>query len=709
MLSVNLLNFGSIKQSQGIKRQNNSYQSVPNFSPKYNKTLNADVVSFSGKKLAENRLFIEAEIKDNLKEAGLSSKFGDKSIKAIADAVTPRNERFLYDIMSLGTANLSRIGAPANELASWRNGVISLLNYVDDENTDLRDFNEKIHNFKDMKHIVKGFGFRSSVLSDHINDIPMKGIVDILKTDLLIRESRYDYNSFPDSYNFATRFFNHHLNKVNADLRANKLKELDAEGINDEAKSFMKKNFSNLLVLNMIFDESTCNELMYNRGKYIESVYMPRLRMLNQEDLQFLRRFQVNGITYKDDKGGNLKKYNFSLDDKIYVLNLLAANRLIKNSGHEGLNIDDYIIYEQKDNKEGNFKLDFQRIKMDLMDKSLKHIGVDPEIVDKYMEDFREAYAQDPNLRNYRNRFWDINYAHLLPLKATEGTLLRDIIVHGTSSPQAYRRFLYKEGPVAEINAKNREAFERAGIDYDRWIEPMVIPITKQFKHIQNPDKTKTFKVEAWRRNPQESLFDGNYTTCCTGIDKDQGDSFPIYMTNTATTTLEVRTMDKNKVLAMSRLLLAKIDGKPALVVENIEVNNKMAKHYLYNDEAKQEFREMIFDYARKFAQDINKNDEELPVYFCGYYYKVKDIQKGLKPVETHEDVELIGEFPDGVWLNSYGRRYDRAKAAFADDGDEFALKLHNITKKAERVVDPNQVDTTDSDYNFNDTCDFGY
>ena len=52
----------------------------------------------------------------------------------------------------------------------------------------------------------------------------------------------------------------------------------------------------------------------------------------------------------------------------------------------------------------------------------------------------------------------------------------------------------------------------------------------------------------------------------------------------------------------MSRLLFAKINGKLSLVVENIEVNNKIAKHYLYNDINRYKFREMIFDYARKFA-----------------------------------------------------------------------------------------------------------
>ena len=38
----------------------------------------------------------------------------------------------------------------------------------------------------------------------------------------------------------------------------------------------------------------TVNELVFNRGKYINTVYMPRLRILNAQDLDFLRKIQKN-------------------------------------------------------------------------------------------------------------------------------------------------------------------------------------------------------------------------------------------------------------------------------------------------------------------------------------------------------------------------------------------------------------------------------
>ena len=199
-------------------------------------------------------------------------------------------------------------------------------------------------------------------------------------------------------------------------------------------------------------------------------------------------------------------------------------------------------------------------------------------------------------------------------------------------------------------------------------------------------------------------MFDGNYTTCCTGIDKDQGESFPHYLTNTCTTTLEVRN-EKNKVIAMSRILMAKVNGELSMVVENIEVNNKMVKHYLYDDETKYKFREMIFDYARKFAKNINNTDKEIPVYFCGRYYKVKDIEKGLGHPRRYEDIELIGQFPDDLYVNAYGSRLNNN--TIRDDGDEIALTLIDISKKAKPVIDKTNNIESDSNYNYADISSY--
>ena len=113
----------------------------------------------------------------------------------------------------------------------------------------------------------------------------------------------------------------------------------------------------------------------------------------------------------------------------------------------------------------------------------------------------------------------------------------------------------------------------------------------------------------------------------------------------------------------------------------------------------------MIFDYARDFAKHINKTNEEIPVYFCGRYYKVTDIAKGLKPAKKETDVEVLGVFENNFYINSYGSQWDMLR--IRDDGDELFLDVADITEKTEKPVE-NVVDKeSDSNYNYGDRRDY--
>ena len=661
-------------------RQQNTNPQAHNYNIKNNFYLHADTISFSAKTTQDKKEDVSGLIAKYRNRLNDRIYFSDKSIENIKSNVSPKNAPFLAEILKLSNKKLSE------------ENVITILNYIDKPDTSPDEFKEKIDTFKNLKKILTGYGFKQSILAEHLQDISAQGIVDILTTDILLREPKNNFNSFLDSYNNAVKIYDEQIKKM---AEAEKKQKLDDFTKHHKASEFMRNHFAPILILSMIFDKSVLNEFVYNRGKYINTVYMPRIRLLEQPDLKFLRRIQTEAVTEKENKGGDIAVYEISLDDKIATLNHLYANREIINSGYEGINFNDYAKPVNTNNEYGNFKIDFQRVKIDLMDKVLRRIGVDGNIVDRYMNNLLQSYKSEPDLKHFRDKFWDINYVHLI--NAPQNTLLRDIIVAGTEG--RFKKLIFEEGPVAETNRKNKEAFEKAGINYEHWLEPTIPPRTQKFTS-KNGAKEKIFTVKNWQRNPQESLFDGNYTTCCTGIDKDQGDSFPVFLTNTCTTTLEVRT-EKNKVIAMSRILMAKINGKLSMVVENIEVNNKMAKHYLYNDETKYKLRELIFDYARDFAADINNTSKDIPIYFSSKYYKVKDIEKGLKPGVRYENVELIGEFPDKIYVNSYGGRIDKAKLQYVDDGDEFALHLSNITQK-NKPVRSNGNDDVESDSNYN-------
>ena len=684
--SIKFFNLNPPKST--LNRTDNSQISYSKFSF-LNRNLSADTVSFKGgkSKKANNNFDINKLILDNAKRKNADNSFSYEERMQIREKISNKNKEFLPDLLTLN-----------NNALSAKN-ITEILDYINLDTTDTKEFKEKLTKFKNLAAITKNDAYSESILPNYINEITSQGITDILKNDVLLRVPKNNFNPFPEAYNNTVKVFDEQIKKYN---QTHEIKASDFT-IKLKAERFMNECFASFLILGMVFDRSVFNELIYNRGSYINDIYMPRLRTLSQDDLKILRKVQTDAVTDKENKSGDIVSYEISLDDKISMLNLLYVNREIINAGYEGVNVNDYLRPVNTDNKEGNFVVDFQGLKIDLMDKVLKRIGIKKEVVDQYMSDFRETYAKEPDLKNHRNKFWDVKYVHLL--NAAKGSLLRDIIVAATNG--TYNDFLYKTGPVAEINKKNREDFEKVGINYDNWIKPSIPPISEKFI-AKGETKEKTFTVKNWNRNPFESLFDGNYTTCCTGIDKNHGASFPLYLSNTCTTTLEVRT-EKNKVIAMSRLLLAELEGRLSLIVENIEVNNKMAKHYLYDDKTKYKFREMIFDYVRAFAKHINNNtDREIPVYFSANYYKVKDIEKGLRPGKKYFDTNLIGEFPEKIYVNSYGALRERDNLAFRDEGDEFFLNLSDITRKAKPIFSETKNDMlNESDYNYADTVNF--
>lgn len=674
MLKVSPINIFKYNTNQNIRKTNeNGYQSVPKFGVVYNKNLNKDTVSFRGASyIAEAKAMLEA----SSKRIEPRLDFCARDLENLISKVSNKNIRLLPEILEFNNRKLSA-GA-----------VGALLTYINNDTTDIFEFKEKLDTLKDLKRIVSGRGFKQSIIANYFDDISERGVVDLLTSDILLEEPKHDFNSLQYVYNYAVKYFE------------DQVKKLNYPSYEYEASKLMKDStFSNILTLGMVYDKSVLNELFYNRGKYIKTVYMPRFRVLNEDDLSMLRKVQISAVTDKENKGGDYATYEVSSDDKIWTMNFLSTNREIINSGHEGLKFKDYTRPVNIYNPDANFIIKFQDMKKDLTGIVLKHIGVDAETVDKYMKAYDEAYAKDQSLTNNRKDFWDINYAHLL--NAPKGSLLRKIILADTYG--SFDKLLYSEGEIASKNKLNEEQFTRLGLDYKKWIKPTIKPISNQF--VDNTGrKQKIFTVRNWDRCAKESLFDGNYTTCCTGIDKDQGESFPHYLTNTCTTTLEVRN-EKNKVIAMSRILMAKVNGVLSMVVENIEVNNKMVKHYLYDDATKYKFREMIFDYARKFAKNINNTDKEIPVYFCGKYYKVKDIEKGLGHPKKYDDIELIGQFPEDLYVNAYGSRLNNN--IIRDDGDEVALTLIDINKKAKPIIDESNNLESDSNYNYADTMNY--
>ena len=187
-------------------------------------------------------------------------------------------------------------------------------------------------------------------------------------------------------------------------------------------------------------------------------------------------------------------------------------------------------------------------------------------------------------------------------------------------------------------NAKTKAKFKKLGLNYDKWLN---------YSEKTSIDfNGRSYDIKLWDRKPQKDLFMGNRTSCCTAIiDGGNGKATPIYLSNTAFNVVEM-TDENGNIVAMSRIFLGKVDEKPSVIVENIEINNAFLKNR--NENELKELRDKMFGYIGNFASSVS-SEKDMPIYFSKNYTKV--------PVsdfsQTSKKVEFIGDISsETVYLN---------------------------------------------------------
>ena len=126
------------------------------------------------------------------------------------------------------------------------------------------------------------------------------------------------------------------------------------------------------------------------------------------------------------------------------------------------------------------------------------------------------------------------------------------------------------------------------------------------------------------------SLFLGNYASCCTAIGSPIGNDFaaPRYIMDKFISAIEV--LDGKNPIGNTMCYFANVDGKLALVLDNIELQTK----YQNNDG----IRDAIIKAAENICKSVGK--PELPIYAGPYRHKVD-----LKEYELKErQMQIIGD-----------------------------------------------------------------
>ena len=125
------------------------------------------------------------------------------------------------------------------------------------------------------------------------------------------------------------------------------------------------------------------------------------------------------------------------------------------------------------------------------------------------------------------------------------------------------------------------------------------------------------------------SLFLGNHAGCCTAVGSSIGNDYaaPRYIMDKCISAIEV--MDGKEFVGNTMCYFAEVDGKLALVLDNIEMSAK----YQNNDK----IRDVFMDYAKQLCEEVGKPD--LPIYAGPYRHKFN-----MTPyqIDAH-DLKIIG------------------------------------------------------------------
>ena len=191
-----------------------------------------------------------------------------------------------------------------------------------------------------------------------------------------------------------------------------------------------------------------------------------------------------------------------------------------------------------------------------------------------------------------------------------------------------------------KTNAATKAEYFMQGLDYDKWDNP-------ELPDVKVKANGKDMSIQLWERNPQEDLFMGNKTTCCTAIGTGgNGAATPTYLLNKAFNVVHLRDANGN-VVGMSRVYMAKTDGKPTMIMDNIELNKTYVKGM--PEEEIKKIRDGFFEYMNGYAQKVTGNaDAKVLFYSQDVHVPTEDLHSVKK------ETEFIGDIAEPeVYINA--------------------------------------------------------
>jgi len=187
--------------------------------------------------------------------------------------------------------------------------------------------------------------------------------------------------------------------------------------------------------------------------------------------------------------------------------------------------------------------------------------------------------------------------------------------------------------PHGKSNLQTEQIFKQNKLDFEVWTEGIGEEIIFH--------NGEMFTIDLLGRTDLNNLFMNNYTNSCSAIGKTHGTSIPTYLLNTCFNVLGIKNSD-GEIVATSRMMIAKNNESPILIIDNIEASNDL-KRTLVNDD----FVNQVIDYVKEFAKNLS--NKPLKVFMTEDNQKIElpDF-KGI-----YKKIQLLGQVTSpSVYLN---------------------------------------------------------
>jgi hypothetical protein len=138
----------------------------------------------------------------------------------------------------------------------------------------------------------------------------------------------------------------------------------------------------------------------------------------------------------------------------------------------------------------------------------------------------------------------------------------------------------------------------------------------------------------------------GNKTTCCTAMGRTNAGATPIYIMSKSWNVVQMFD-EKGDVVGMSRIFIGESNGEYSVMMDNIELNNKLVANMTSED--RQKIRNKMFEYMHLLAEKVTGNSNAKVYFYTG------DTHVPTYDLERCEMlVDFIGKNPtEKVYINS--------------------------------------------------------